>query len=110
MSDSISVVPGLGGALVALALVVALIIGLGWLLRRVGSGTGGAGIRVVATLAVGVKERLVVVAVGEQQMLIGVTAQQITALATLDRPLAEAEPALGFAALLRRHAGPAVRP
>lgn len=107
MSGSHTLASGLGGTVLALGLVVALIIGLGWLLRRSG-GMGPhrrAGLRVVATLPLGVKERLLVVSVGKQQMLLGVTAHQVTALGTLDAPLEEAGEPESFAAQLRQRIG-----
>lgn len=96
----------LGGSLIALLLVVGLILALAWLLRRL---PGAAlrphpGLRVVAQLAVGVRERLVVVEVGTQQLLLGVTGEQITLLQRLESPLGEA-PAADFASLLRRSRG-----
>src|SRR5690606_38426545 len=55
--------PGLLGAFMAMLLVLGLILGLAWLLRRL-PGAGfrpGDGLRVVATLPLGTKERAVVV-------------------------------------------------
>lgn len=71
-------------------LVVGLVLALGWLLRktRFGNGLGGhRQLRVVATLALGSRERLLVVQVGEEQWLLGVTAQQVSSLGKLERPL-----------------------
>lgn len=81
--------PGLGGALLALVAVLALIVGLAWLLKRLpGSGLRSSEqLRVVTSLAVGQRERLLVVQVGGQQLLLGVTAQSITPLHTLAEPL-----------------------
>ena len=42
---------------------------------------------VVASLSLGAKERLIVVQVGEQQMVLGVTQQQITLIEKLAEPL-----------------------
>ena len=98
--------PGAGSVLstlFALALVIALVFGLAWMLRRLpGAGARGhQGLRVVASLAVGAKERVLVVEAGERQLLIGVTAQQISLLDTLAQPLPEA-PQESFAAVLAR--------
>ncbi len=81
--------PGIFGALVALLLVIALILGLAWLLKRMpGSGfRQNDQLRLVASTAVGAKERLVVVEVAGQQLLLGVTAGGITRLHTLPEPL-----------------------
>ncbi|CAH0534104.1 hypothetical protein VST7929_02005 [Vibrio stylophorae] len=46
-------------------------------------------LQVVAQLPIGPKERLMVVQVGEQQVLLGVTAQQINQLAVLEQPLSQ---------------------
>ena len=81
--------PGLFGAVFALLLVLALIVGLGWLLKRLpGSGFRSTeGLRVVTSLAVGAKERVVVVEVNGQQLLLGVTDGGISTLHTLAEPL-----------------------
>jgi len=81
--------PGLFGAVFALLLVLALIVGLGWLLKRMpGSGfRPSAGLKLVASLPLGAKERVVVVEVGGQQLLLGVTAGGINALHRLDEAL-----------------------
>lgn len=84
----------LGASLAALLLVIALILALAWLLRRLpGAALRGHGdLRVVASLAVGVRERVLVVAVGDQQLLIGVTSEQINLLHRLETPIADASP------------------
>ncbi|ATS63669.1 flagellar protein [Xanthomonas citri pv. fuscans] len=81
--------PSLFGAVFALLLVLVLIVGLGWLLKRMpGSGFRSTeGLRVVTSLAVGAKERVVVVEVNGQQLLLGVTAGGISTLHTLPEPL-----------------------
>lgn len=95
------------GMVLALLLVLALIVGMAWLLRRVsGLGLQGpASLRTVATLAVGPKERLLVVQAGDTQLLVGVTAQQITLLHQLDKPLPVPVPTNHFANLLARSLG-----
>ena len=81
----------LGSSLLALIVVIALILALAWIIRRLpGIGPRGhASMRVVGTLAVGVKERVMVIEIGEQQMVIGVTGEQITLLDKLEQPLPE---------------------
>lgn len=83
--------PGIGGALVGLILVLGLILGLAWLLKRLpGAGLGmrpSEQLRVVSMLSVGAKERVMVIEVGKEQLLIGVSAGGITALYTLPEPL-----------------------
>ena len=51
------------------------------------------GLRVVASLQLGAQERAVVVEVGGQQLLLGVTAAGISRLHELPQPLPPAEPA-----------------
>lgn len=84
--------PSLLGAFFALLLVLALIAGLAWLLRRLpGSGFRPAGgLRVVASVALGAKERAVVVEVGGEQLLLGVAPGSVTALHRLPAALPEA--------------------
>ncbi|MBH1592740.1 flagellar biosynthetic protein FliO [Stenotrophomonas maltophilia] len=89
--------PGLFGAVLALLAVLALVVGLGWLLKRLpGSGfRPAAGMKLVARLSVGAKDRVVVVEVNGQQLLLGVTAGSINALHTLSEPLPPPAPGRG---------------
>ncbi|WP_417614585.1 flagellar biosynthetic protein FliO [Oceanisphaera sp.] len=71
-------------------LVIGVILVLGWLLRRLRGAAllgGSRQLNIVASLALGQRERLVVVQVGEEQWLLGVTAQQISGLGKLEHPL-----------------------
>jgi len=101
----------LGGAVFALVLVVGLILALSWLARRVPGLGGGGGVhpalRIVGSLALGPRDRLVVVAVGETQLLLGVGAGGTRTLHTLDQPLPAtvAKSAPAFAQLLAQHFG-----
>ena len=89
--------PGIGAGqvftvLAGLAFVLVLVVGCGWLVKRFSgmpSGRSGA-IKVVSVLPIGTRERLALVEVGGQQLLLGVTAQQITALHTFDEPVVDA--------------------
>lgn len=97
----------LAGMVMALLMVLALILAMAWLLRRL-SGMGGQGaqsLRTVASLAVGAKERVIVVQAGETQLLLGVTAHQVTLLHQLEKPLPANAPANTFAALLAQRLG-----
>ena len=86
--------PSLFGAVFALLLVLALIVGLGWLLKRLpGSGfRPSEGLKLVTSLNVGARERLVVVEVNGQQLLLGVTGGGISTLHTLPEPLPATPP------------------
>jgi len=92
--------------LLALLLVVALVLVSAWALRRLqGLAPGGGGrIRVLAAVSVGARERLVVVEVGGEQLLIGVAPGQVRKVHVLAEPLAlEGTPAPeGFARRLRQ--------
>ncbi|WP_411834812.1 flagellar biosynthetic protein FliO [Pseudoxanthomonas mexicana] len=100
--------PGIGGALVGLLLVLALIFGLAWLLKRMpGGGLGlraSEQLRVVSVLAVGGKERVAVIEVGGEQLLIGVAAGGVSLLHRLPEPLpaAPAPQLPNFAELLAK--------
>lgn len=87
--------PGLGGAAAALVLVLALIVGLAWLLKRLpGGGLHQAdGLRVVASIALGSRERAAVVQVGGEQLLVGIGTGGVRTLHVLPEPL----PAAGAA-------------
>lgn len=66
-----------------LVVVIAMLLGAAWLLRRLqrvqGATTAGA-IQVVDQLTLGMKDRLLLVRVGDQQVLIGVSTGQLRAL------------------------------
>ncbi|KRG39448.1 flagellar protein [Stenotrophomonas pictorum JCM 9942] len=89
-----STAPGMFGAVLALLMVLALIVGLGWLLKRLPGGgfRPAEGLKVVASLNVGAKERVVVVDVNGQQLLLGVTAGGISTLHQLSGPLPQTPP------------------
>jgi len=100
----------LGGTVFALILVVSLILALGWLLKRMpGFARGGSqgALRLVASLPVGARERVVVVDVGGTQLLLGVGAGGVRTLHTLETPLPldDAAASPQFAQLLAQHFG-----
>ncbi|WP_122681132.1 flagellar biosynthetic protein FliO [Pseudomonas sivasensis] len=84
---------GLGGQLtqlvLGLLLVVGLIFVLAWLLRRVQQvGPGNAQvIEMIGSRALGPRDRLVLVQVGEEQILLGLTPGRITPLHVLKTPV-----------------------
>jgi len=83
--------------LLGLLLVVGLIFLLAWLLRRVQqmNPRGTQVIKLVSSQALGPRERLVLVQVGSEQVLIGLSAGRITPLHVLKEPvhLPDSEPA-----------------
>jgi flagellar protein FliO/FliZ len=96
--------PSMLPMITALVFVLALIPLAMWLLKRFGGahGAGSSGLRVVAQLALGPRERIVVVEAGERWLLLGVTAASITRVGTLAKGELPAAPpaAANFAALL----------
>lgn len=79
--------------LLSLLLVCALLFGLGWLLKRVNALTpgGGSQLRVMSSLKVGAREKLVVVRSDDQVLLLGVTAGGISTLHRYPADSSEAE-------------------
>lgn len=72
-----------------LLLVVGLIFFLAWVLRRMQStaGKGGQVIEIVGSRAIGPRDRLLLVQVGKEQILIGHTPGSIEALHVLAEPV-----------------------
>jgi flagellar protein FliO/FliZ len=91
---------------VSMLLIIAVIVVLGWLYSRsrfIGGGSGDA-IQIVASRALGAKERLLVVEVADQQLLVGMTASGVQTLHVFDKPIQIKNPtaeAGGFAGRLR---------
>lgn len=73
--------------LTGLGLVLFLVLGTAWLLRRVGRvpGLSNQSIRTIAALAVGTRERVVLLEVGGTWVLVGVAPGQVRPLATLPK-------------------------
>ncbi|MFZ5539316.1 MAG: flagellar biosynthetic protein FliO [Pseudomonadota bacterium] len=98
--------PSLLPMVVALVFVLALIPLAMWLLKRLGGAqpAGSAGLRVVAQLALGPRERIVVVEAGERWLLLGVTAASINRVGSLPKGDASAlaGSATSFASLMAR--------
>lgn len=111
--------PGLDAMAVArvvigLLVVLLVILALGWTLRRMGAVTGSAAgqLRVLGGVSLGNRERAVLVQVGEEQLLIGVSPGRVCTLHKLPKPLEAAgsgpgargggEAPQGFAARLQQ--------
>lgn len=79
----------------ALALVVGLIYGVAWLIKRNKGFAPSAGIpmKTLSVLPMGVKEKIILVEVGGKQILLGMTPSNINTLATFDEPIVD--PSLG---------------
>ncbi|WP_232300025.1 flagellar biosynthetic protein FliO [Colwellia sp. MT41] len=79
-----------GRMILSLLMVLALIISCAFVLKRFNfSQQGISQLKLITSLSLGNKERLIVVQVGEQQLLLGVTAQKISLLDKLSEPLAQ---------------------
>ena len=70
--------------------VLVLIFVVAWIVKRYGSfnSTVGGNLRVVGGLSLGQKERVMLVQVGEKQMLLGVSPGKVEMLCQLDEPIA----------------------
>lgn len=75
-------------ALVGFAIVLGLLYGFFWLLRRFGPAQSGAQglVKVVGGVMLGPRERLVVVEVQDTWVLVGVAAGHVSTLHTLPKP------------------------
>jgi flagellar protein FliO/FliZ len=72
-----------------LGLIIALIFALSWFVKRFSRGGffQNPSMKVVASLPLGTRERLMLVDVGGKQILLGVTAAQINTLHVFDSPV-----------------------
>jgi len=77
----------------SLLFVIAFILFLAWLLKRmrVPAMVNQKGLSVVRQIALGNRERIMIVQAGEEQFLVGVTAQSIQLISKLDKPLSQEE-------------------
>jgi flagellar protein FliO/FliZ len=107
---------GIGQVTLALLLVLAAVFAAAWLMRRLRglAGGGTSGIEVVSQVALGARERAVIVRVGATQLLLGVAQGQVSLLhvlpegtqlpqATVDANDTTQKP--NFAALLKKSLG-----
>lgn len=108
LAQTASPVPGVGRALVGLVVVFAALAGVLWALRRwqgvrVAAGAG-APLHCVAAVALGARERVVLVRVRGREVLVGVAPGHVAALAVFDAPasaLAASDVAAADAAQVR---------
>ena len=87
--DTLATVLSLGAGLLA---VIAIIYGCAWLIRRMTGMTGmnNSAIRVVSVMAIGARERIALVEVGGQQILLGITPSAIRTLQVFEEPVVDA--------------------
>jgi flagellar protein FliO/FliZ len=71
----------------ALAFIVALLIGAAWLARKVSGGKkfGQGDMKIIGGVALGPRERIVLIEVGEKWLVIGVVPGQIRTLHTMEK-------------------------
>ena len=76
--------------LFGLILVLGIIFGMAWFIRRMGSfqQASHGSLRILGGLSVGQRERIVLLQVGEQQLLIGLAPGQIRTLHVLEQNVA----------------------
>ncbi len=72
-----------------LFIVVALIFGMAWFMRRMGNINGAAtgNLKVLGGVSVGQRERIVLVQAGDIQLLVGVAPGEIRTLHVMDEPI-----------------------
>lgn len=77
----------------ALALIVGLLVGTAWLARKLsgGKGFGQGGMKVIGGVALGPRERIVLIEVGSEWLVIGIVPGQIRTLHKLPKGTAPLE-------------------
>lgn len=78
----------IGSMILMLLIVLSLIFLLAWFARRFNLSTAlpaRKGMRIIASQSLGTKEKLVIVQVGDEHLLLGVTAQNIRLLKSLSK-------------------------
>lgn len=91
--ERVNIDPLSGGSMAQVALgllfVLFLVIAVAWILKRMGgfSIAGNGALKVLGGLSMGARERVVLMQVGEEQLLIGVSPGRIQTLHVLDKPI-----------------------
>ncbi|MEO6078221.1 MAG: flagellar biosynthetic protein FliO [Steroidobacteraceae bacterium] len=107
---------GIGQVTVALVLVLVAVFVVALLLKRLRAvtGAGANGIEVLGQASLGAKERAVIIRVGNERLLLGVAAGQVSLLQKLPLEITDSEPRTAataaeqrpsFGALLRKSLG-----
>lgn len=109
MAQPPAIVGGIVQVTLGLLVVLMVIAGAAWFVRRFGhfTATAKGNLRVIGGLPMGSRERVVLLQVGEKQLLLGVAPGRIEILHVLDEPLSfdadnSSPPAQTFSALLKR--------
>lgn len=79
----------LGQIVISLLLIILVIFAAAWVLKRYSRLTGitNGSLQVLGMLSVGQREKILLVKVGEKQLLLGATTSKITTLYELDEPV-----------------------
>ena len=72
-----------------LFIIVALIFGMAWFMRRMGriNGIASSELKVISGISVGQRERVILLQAGETQLLVGVAPGRVTTLHVMDEPI-----------------------
>ncbi len=96
-SDNSSGSMALGKIAISLALVIFLVLGLGWLFKKLTLRLPGSRhMKVICTLPLGQRERILIIEIQGKQRVIGVTPHSINLLFELENPLPEEKLASDF--------------
>jgi flagellar protein FliO/FliZ len=73
--------------ILALSFVLALLVGLAWFMKRYGPkpGAGGAKLRVIGALSLGGRERVMLIEVADQWIVVGAAPGRVNLLSTMPR-------------------------
>ena len=97
---------GLGSLTFAAAVLVMILWGALWFLRRArpnGNAALGSDCRIIRSLALGPRERLIVVSIGAKQLVLGVSGAAVSLLCELNPPLSASTPQVsGFGDAMRK--------
>jgi flagellar protein FliO/FliZ len=99
---------GFSALLLTIGAVVALLWGAAWALRRMRPGMAGGSGRdcaILRSLALGPRERLLVVRVGSRHLVVGVGSASVSLLCELDEPLPTAATDQNFGEAIRKAVG-----
>lgn len=86
-TNAVSPSAGLFQIFLALAVVIAIMLLLAWIVKRVGPIASGhqLPVKVIGGISIGNRERVMVIEVADQWLVLGVTVQQINTLASMPK-------------------------
>jgi len=91
LSDKPSLVSGdsLFGMMFSLVFILVVIFMIAWAARRFGGSAfkGNSALKIMAGISMGAREKVVLVQVGDQQLLLGVAPGRVQTLHVLDKPI-----------------------